>query len=268
MYAAKSASLRSADLSRQVGAAIFTADGELITQGCNEVPKAGGGSYWDTEFPDHRDAKKGFDPNELHKKEILRELVERFRGRGYLSNAAAAIGTDAQIVEELIARKQPPESHGALVGSRIMDLTEYGRVVHAEMLAITDAARLGRSVKGATLYCTTFPCHNCTKHLLSSGIGRVVYMEPYPKSRAKDLHPDEIEIEQEVEGKVGFIPFMGISPYRYRDLFQKGRRKNDDGKAHDWYNNQKRPMIEVVLPSYLENEKWALAPLLGAVKSK
>ena len=93
-----------------------------------------------------------------------------------------------------------------------MDLTEYGRVVHAEMLAITDAARLGRSVKGATLYCTTFPCHNCTKHLLASGIKRVVYMEPYPKSRAKDLHPDEIELEVEVEGKVGFIPFMGSRP--------------------------------------------------------
>ncbi len=51
MYAAKSASLRSADLSRQVGAALFTADGELITQGCNEVPKAFGGTYWDTERP-------------------------------------------------------------------------------------------------------------------------------------------------------------------------------------------------------------------------
>jgi deoxycytidylate deaminase len=39
MYAAKSASLRSADLSRQVGAAIFCDDGELITQGCNEAPR-------------------------------------------------------------------------------------------------------------------------------------------------------------------------------------------------------------------------------------
>jgi deoxycytidylate deaminase len=54
MYAAKSASLRSSDLSRQVGAAVFSQDGELITQGCNEVPKAGGGTYWDLEQPDHR----------------------------------------------------------------------------------------------------------------------------------------------------------------------------------------------------------------------
>ena len=38
MYIAKSASLRSADLSRQVGAAIIAEDGEIVTQSCNEVP--------------------------------------------------------------------------------------------------------------------------------------------------------------------------------------------------------------------------------------
>jgi deoxycytidylate deaminase len=43
MYVAKSASLRSSDLSRQVGAAIFRPSGEVATMGCNEVPKAGGG---------------------------------------------------------------------------------------------------------------------------------------------------------------------------------------------------------------------------------
>jgi deoxycytidylate deaminase len=195
MYAARSASLRSADLSRQVGAAIFSGDGELITQGCNEVPKAHGGTYWDLEKPDHRDIKKGYDPNERHRNEILRDLIERLRVRKYLSPDLLKHGSDAEIVKELIAKRKESTESGALVGAKIMDLTEHGRVVHAEMLAVCDAARLGRSVKGATLYCTTFPCHNCTKHILASGVKRVVYMEPYPKSRAKDLHPDEIEIE-------------------------------------------------------------------------
>lgn len=72
MYAAKSASLRSADLSRQVGAAIFSDAGEVITQGCNEVPKAFGGTYWDQEQPDFRDVKLGYDPNEALKKQILK----------------------------------------------------------------------------------------------------------------------------------------------------------------------------------------------------
>jgi cytidine deaminase len=265
MYAAKSASLRSSDLSRQVGAAIFSADGELITQGCNEVPKAFGGTYWDLESPDHRDIKKGYDPNERNKRELLRDLVERLRKRKFLGLDLLGVGNDSQIVDALIAKAKGAVPSGPLVGSKIMDVTEYGRVVHAEMLAVCDAARLGKSIKNATLYCTTFPCHNCTKHLLASGIKRVVYMEPYPKSKAKDLHPDEIEIEAEVPGKVAFVPFMGISPFRYRDLFQKGRRKGDDGTADDWYS-EKRPMIEIVHPTYTDNERWALAPLLGTVK--
>jgi deoxycytidylate deaminase len=45
MYIAKSASLRSAALTRQVGAAIFSQTGEIATMGCNEVPKYGGGTY-------------------------------------------------------------------------------------------------------------------------------------------------------------------------------------------------------------------------------
>jgi deoxycytidylate deaminase len=42
-----------------------------------------------------------------------------------------------------------------------MDILEFGRVIHAEMSAISDAARLGRATKDATLFCTTFPCHIC-----------------------------------------------------------------------------------------------------------
>jgi deoxycytidylate deaminase len=46
LYIATAASFRSVDLSRQVGAAIFSQRGEVISLGCNEVPKAKGGSYW------------------------------------------------------------------------------------------------------------------------------------------------------------------------------------------------------------------------------
>lgn len=264
MYAAKSASLRSSDLSRQVGAAIFTADGELITQGCNEVPKAFGGTYWDGEEPDHRDIKLGHDPNDLLKREVIRDLMERLQRHGLLSQEAQDIGSSSQIVERLT--RKPTDSsavgEGALYGAAITDLTEYGRVVHAEMCAICDAARLGRSIKGATLYCTTFPCHNCTKHVLAAGISKVVYMEPYPKSKAKELHENEIEIEHEAQGRVAFLPFLGISPYRYRDIFQKGRRKKD-GVAVQWYEGVARPMIDVPVPTYVDLEAWEYSQLLG-----
>jgi deoxycytidylate deaminase len=270
MYAAKAASLRSTDLARQVGAAVLSDEGDILTQSCNEVPKAHGGSYWDTELPDFRDVKRGFDPNDTNKKEVLRDVVERLRNAGYLSQDLLQHDSNHEIVEFLIAKEdvEKQTSEGVLATSKMMDLTEFGRVVHAEMAVICNAARLGRPLRQTTLYVTTFPCHNCAKHILASGIKRVVFIEPYTKSRAKELHPDEIEIEQENPSKVCFIPFMGISPYRYREIFQKGKRKDSDGKARLWFHGHPRPLIERGgPPTFDDDETLALAPLLGAIKA-
>lgn len=266
MYAAKSASFRSADLSRQVGAAIFSKDGELITQGCNEVPKAHGGTYWDSEEPDFRDVKLGQDPNDILKRDILRDLFDRLAKSSLLSEKAQQLGSLDEMIKKLTHRRKrgTDDRDGPLATAAIMDVTEYGRIVHAEMCAICDAARLGRSVKGGTLFCTTFPCHNCTKHILAAGIDRVVYMEPYPKSKAKDLHQNEIEIENEVKGRVSFVPFLGIAPFRYRDIFQKsGKRKNDDGVAKRWMAGFATPMIETSSNSYIEIEIDQVTSLFG-----
>lgn len=268
MYAAKSASLRSSDLSRQVGAAIFTEDGEIITQGCNEVPKAFGGTYWDTEDPDFRDVKLGSDPNEVLKREVIRDLLERLSAGGLLSIKAQRMGTTSEMVDILIKKAKNDDSEkgfGVLSNSSIMELTEYGRVVHAEMCAICDAARLGKSVKGSILFCTTFPCHNCTKHILAAGIKKVIYMEPYPKSKAKELHENEISIESEIPSKVSFIPFLGISPFRYRDIFQKGKRKKD-GIALDWCDGEPRPMIDTSAPTYTDLEAFEYSKIAGKMK--
>jgi len=256
MYAAKSASLRSSDLSRQVGAAIFSDEGELITQGCNEVPKAFGGTYWDLEEPDFRDVRIGYDPNDVLKKELLRELFDSMSRAELLSEKAKNIGNPGRMVEVLTYKKKPgsQEKDGDLANCAILDTTEFGRVVHAEMCAICDAARIGRSLRGSTLFCTTFPCHNCTKHILAAGIKKVIYMEPYPKSKAKQLHQNEIEIEKVTAGRVSFIPFLGISPLRYRDIFQKGKRKIADGTAKRWMSDPPAPMIEANSSAYIEQE--------------
>ena len=117
----------------------------------------------------------------------------------------------------------------------------------------------GTSSKGSTLFCTTFPCHNCTKHILAAGIKKVIYMEPYPKSKAKQLHQNEIEIEKVTPGRVSFIPFLGISPLRYRDIFQKGKRKGADGTAKRWMSAPPAPMIEANSSAYIDQEadEWA-----------
>jgi len=52
--------------------------------------------------------------------------------------------------------------------------------IHAEQNAIIQAARLGSSIEGATLYCTHQPCVICAKMIVNSGISRVVYKHGYP----------------------------------------------------------------------------------------
>jgi deoxycytidylate deaminase len=262
MYAAKSASLRSADLSRQVGAAIFSSQGEAITLGANEVPKPLGGTYFEGDEPDLRDFAHGADYNEQEKRGIVREFIHRLDNSGCLSDKISKsneFDTLDKKVEYVIQGEGGPK----LKSARVMDLLEFGRQVHAEMNAICDAARLGKSIKDATLFCTTFPCHMCAKLILASGIARVVYIEPYPKSYAEDMYEKSIALESKGpdEKKVLFQPFTGVAPFRYRDLFEKGRRKHAGGHTQDWKDGTARPNVSIVVETYLELEPLVTAQL-------
>lgn len=59
--------------------------------------------------------------------------------------------------------------------------------IHAEQNAIIQAAKLGVSIDGATLYCTHQPCSVCAKMIINAGIVRVVYREGYPDDFARRL---------------------------------------------------------------------------------
>ena len=73
--------------------------------------------------------------------------------------------------------------------------------VHAEQNAIIQAAKLGVSVQGATLYCTHQPCSICAKMIINSGIARVVFDEGYP---------DEFSIKMFNEA--------GVQVHKFEDL--------------------------------------------------
>jgi dCMP deaminase len=53
------------------------------------------------------------------------------------------------------------------------------RTVHAEQNAICQAARLGISLQGATLYCRMTPCRTCAMLIINCGIERVVCERKY-----------------------------------------------------------------------------------------
>jgi deoxycytidylate deaminase len=254
MFMAYSASLRSADLSRQVGAVIARRSGEIIATGANDVPRCGGGLYWpkSNDCDDQRDHVVGYDSNAKRRDEIVLAVMRALRG-------------DGEAAEDLLA-----EAQAKLRETGLYDLTEFGRAVHAEMEALLSAARIGVSLADSTLYSTTFPCHNCAKHIVASGIRRVVYVEPYPKSLAAELHSDSIEIDpvDPVDGRVAFTPFVGIGPRRFFDLFSmrlsNGRaikRKDKKGHKADWQENSTAVRIPLLPISYLEREKLAAMEL-------
>jgi tRNA(Arg) A34 adenosine deaminase TadA len=144
-----------------------------------------------------------------------------------------------------------------------MDALEYGRVVHAEMGALSDAARVGHSVREGTLYCTTFPCHMCAKHIVAAGIAKVIFLEPYPKSLAPHLHSDSISVEGGDRGHYQKFPFVefehfyGVSPRRYREIFEKFKKKSDeDGLFIEYQGGQAVPIIEIEYPFYAELETY------------
>ena len=64
---------------------------------------------------------------------------------------------------------------------------ELCRGLHAEQTAIIQAACMGSSIEGGTLYCTTQPCVICTKMIINAGIKRVVIKESYPDALAQEL---------------------------------------------------------------------------------
>jgi deoxycytidylate deaminase len=268
MFMAYAASLRSAQLGRQVGAAITSDHGDILGVGTNDVPKPGGGLYWPGQ-PDNRDHVLKKDSNDEQRDKIVQRLLDAVetldqRRHKAIEATIEANGTlvsdrDAllkQIKEALASVDLLSDSLKSLFRARL-DITEYGRAVHAEMDALLSCARSGVSPEGALFYVTTFPCHNCTRHIIASGIKRVCYIEPYGKSRAEELHSEEIVVEEKLERKRGrnrrvpFTHFVGIGPRRYFDLFSLTL-----GRGHELIRKEGGEIIDVETTN-----AWARIPL-------
>lgn len=258
MFMAFSAALRSADLSRQVGA-VLTQNGSIVATGANDVPKAHGGLYWPQidagnhcvmDAEDGRDYMRGEDSNAVQKKSIIDGILKA-------------------IPEHLRAELEP-----IIRASGIKDITEYGRVVHAEMEALLAGARAGVGTSGGELYCTTFPCHNCAKHIIAAGVKRVVYVEPYPKSKALEFHSDSISLEKGGLNVI-FEPFIGVGPRSFFNLFSTNlgsgypiKRKTSDGQIVDWRESDAKLRTQLLPCSYIEREDLAAVLLSTYLEEK
>lgn len=265
MFHAQAAGLRSAELGRQVGAAIATAEGDIIAVGCNEVPKAGGGLYWFGDKPDNREFHSGVDGIEDQKRNLIAETFRILKERGWLEEEKSKLTTD-----ELVALAIDPDDPVLSKDSKIRNLIEFGRAVHGEMAALTDAAKRGVSIDGSLMFVTTFPCHLCARHIVAAGISMVTYIEPYAKSLAAELYPDSISVDREQRSgrHVPFVPFVGISPRQYMDLFTNSKRKNPDGSIASFSAKSALPKFAQEPSVYLEKELRAVLNLNQTMKVK
>lgn len=256
MFMAYAASLRSADLSRQIGA-VITRNNEILSTGVNDCPKFKGGLYWQIhdqnkyyDEPGGRDYMLGYDSNKNEQAQIIDRILDNLG------------------LEKNDDNKRQIQKAG--IGS----LTEYGRVVHAEMEAILSCARNNISSKGAVMYATTFPCHNCAKHIIAAGITKVVYIEPYPKSKALEFYKQEIStLEADENKKLVFTPFSGVGPRRYIDLFAMSsakwgskKRKNKDGSKFEWKREEATIRNPMKAMTYLDYEKVSVLSYYNETK--
>lgn len=220
MHQARSAQMRSACLSRQVGAALVDRSGNIVATGTNDVPQAGGGLYGETFSPENeRDERCAFRDSKFcssnrQQNLIIDELILAF--------------------PELADGKEKAEVVKKLRSTRLGGLIEFSRAVHAEMDSILSASVSGTSPRGCRMYVTTYPCHYCARHIVAAGIDEVQFIEPYPKSKATALHDDSISTESagwkppsDGGTHVLFRPFVGVAPRLYRRVFLKDRDYKD-----------------------------------------
>lgn len=271
MYAAYAAGLRSACLSRQVGAAIANSTGEIIATGCNDVPAPFGGLYSASSKYDHRCVHEdgGTCFNDREKRRLQESIGGVIRRR--LSSTEASNLLDERWLTSLLDALYDETRLGSLI--------EFSRSVHAEMDAIVSLARTGGvGLAESTLYTTTFPCHSCARHIVAAGIREVYYIEPYEKSMAEVLHKDAISFEDprdlsaetnadNSENRlVKFLHFEGVAPRLFASVFRAdGRKEKRTGKFVPISLDQPRKVLPEYLDNYHQFEDAAIKHFSGVV---
>lgn len=243
MAVARDSAAGSACLSRQVGAAVYNEKKELLGTGCNDVPKFGGGLYSESDIKDNRcfSWKGKICHNDSEKNKLAKKIFD--------------ICTDILLEdthEDIVVKRVNKAGLGSII--------EFSRAVHAEMDAIVSVARDGKGfLRKGFLFCTTFPCHNCARHIVAAGISEVYYIEPYPKSLATTLHEDAISTDLSARGhKCLFLQFEGVSPGNLVKLFATGKPRKEGGRLIIKRKVDAWPVAEMPLDSCSRREELVI----------
>jgi deoxycytidylate deaminase len=245
MYQAQSAAGNSACLSRQVGASITDSNLNILSKGWNDVPKFGGGLYDDSISTDNRCKLKKYCSNDQKKDLLTSDILNSIKKIPELESLS---DEKFEQIKEIVRK------------SSLKNLIEFSRSVHAEMHAIINGSQLTGSVmRGGYLFCTTYPCHNCARHIVAAGISSVYYIEPYKKSLCLDLHGDSMTEDENEKNKVKILIYDGVAPRRFLSFFSmENERKNKTGKMIIVDKHQKSPKNRISLQALTTLEEQAI----------
>lgn len=216
MAHANLASLRSMDLTRQVGAAIVDKNNRLISIGYNEVQGLRGPLSQENDDNKYFEYNKEYEFNSFKRDQITKDIINKIKEKKIVSC-------------HCLAQELYPVIHKGI------EPIEYMRATHAEMAAIIDAAKRGYKICNATMYVNTHPCHLCMKHIIAAGINNVIYITPYPKNKVFEMFNDFITYDEPSKNKLTISPFVGVSPLRYFYVFDirfKSRKKTGANKNY------------------------------------
>lgn len=189
MTVASTLALRSHCIKRRVGAVLCDASGHIISAAFNEVPR-GERKCFEVYRMCYRDHVRN---------KFKKELISSYDHCPKCSKELSLIDQTFQCEN---CKKDLSDD---IPGYKALDKC---RSLHAEETTILKAAHY--QIKDSTLYSTTFPCLQCAKRILHSGIKQVIYVDPYPEKEP---------IVMLEENKVRTKKFEGVKALAYYKLF-------------------------------------------------
>ncbi|MEX2012655.1 MAG: deaminase [Patescibacteria group bacterium] len=190
-----------ADLKKLAGKKIVSAD-EVEMKALLEKYLPANKVVFDTSFL-RWDAKKiqkieSVSPDvEMTSDKLAKQLMklaenEAKKSADWFRQVGAVLWTDGKILAASYNQRQPTPYEAYAVDDPRNHLeagtdTHLRQTIHAEQAILVRAAKEGFSVKGASLYVTTFPCPDCAALIAESGIKECYFQEGYSKIGGADL---------------------------------------------------------------------------------
>ena len=131
-----------------------------------------------------------------------------------VNKTVALIGTLDTKGEEIDYLKKEVQKQG--FKTIVIDVGVLGKPLFKADISREEVAKLGGvNLHNSVLYTTTFPCLLCAKKIVTVGIKKVIYIEPYPMKEARELL-ENCQIE--------LIKFEGVKSSAFYKLFEGYQR--------------------------------------------